>query len=61
MGLVFNLFIIGQPLSSGDIINLNKNMAKIKNITPKGELNSNNSNKEVNLIKNKLFIYLLVN
>ena len=59
--MAFYLLTIGQPLFGGGIINLNKGIAGIENITPKNKLNSGNSDEEVNLIKDKLFIYLLVN
>ena len=36
-------------------------MAGIENIVFIGEFNSGNLNKEMNLIKDKLFVYLLVN
>ena len=52
---------IGQPLFGHGIRNLNKNMAEIKNIIPKDKLGSDNLNKKINLIKNKLFIYSLAN
>ena len=59
--MVLNLFITGQPLFGGGTVNLDKNIIKVENIAPKNKFNSNNLNEEINLIKNKLFIYLLVN
>ena len=33
----------------------------MENIIPKGKFNSGNLDKEINLVKNKLFAYLLAN
>ena len=59
--LVFYLFTTSQPLSGGGIINLNKGMAGMENIAFRGELNSDNLDKKINLIKDKLLIYSLTN
>ena len=36
-------------------------MAGMENIAPKNKLNSSNSDKDLDLIKDKLFTYLLTN
>ena len=59
--MVFYLFATGQPLFNNGIINLDKAMAGMENMAPKNEFNSGNSDKKINLAKNKLFIYLLAN
>ena len=61
IGLAFYLFIINQPFSGSDIVNLNQGIIEIENITLEDKFNSNNLNKEVDLVKDKLFTYLLVN
>ena len=61
MGLIFFKFIIGQLFFGGGIINLDKSMAGIENMVFGGELNSGNLDKKIDLIKDKLFIYLLAN
>ena len=61
MGLVFYSLAIGQLFFSSGIINLDKSMAGMENIILGGKLDSGNLNKKINLIKDKLFIYLLVN
>ena len=59
--MAFYLFAAGQPLSNNNIVNLDKGITKIENIAFRSEFNSNNLNKKINLIKDKLFAHSLAN
>ena len=59
--MAFCLFVVGQPLFGGGIMNLDEGIVGMENIVFKNKFNFGNLDEEINLIKDKLFVYLLAN